>query len=325
MVQHSQQQPGPQIVNSVSGGSAPTVKQQQQGNRSLAPASSPQQQGPQPQSPSHSQHQLSSHLQRPLDKDGLDNGSTVDSKFPILQRTLYGQAPPNAAVANANPPTTAVLSGAVQSMSANSQDYNMVGVLGKPPKQRDQQSHQSSGQQQQLQSQPPAVPSQLQQQHHSPGAATQMSVKGLEPQTTQSFPMSMAGAMSRGTAVGPGPIGLAPVAAVMAPQGHAMLQSMGESGSFHPSQTPHPQLGAGSPHSNLLQQQHHQQMQQQHLMQMHQAQQHQTHPLQQQVYLLPSSSTACRVKLILWIPSNYSGSQLVPKFWEMPRIARCCL
>ena len=292
MVQHSQQQSGPQIVNSVSGGSAPTVKQQQ-GNRSLAPASSPQQQGAQPQSPSHSQHQLSSHLQRPLDKDVLDNGSTVDSKFPILQRTLYGQASPNAAVANANPPTTAVLSGAVQSMPSNSPDYNMV---GKPPKQRDQQSHQSSGQQQQLQSQPPALPSQLQPQHNSPGAALQMSVKGHEPQTTQSYSMSMAGAISRGTAVGPGPIGLAPVAAVMAPQGHAMLQSMGESGSFHPSQTPHPQLGAGSTHSNLLQQQHHQQMQQQHLIQMHQAQQHQTHPLQQQVYLLPNSSRSYRLQ-----------------------------
>lgn len=268
MVQHSQQQSSHQIV---SGGSAPAVKQQQ---------------GARPQSPRHSQHQLSSHLQRSLDKDGpvVDNGSTVDSKFPILHRSLYGQTSPNAAVANANPPTTAVLSGAAQSMSSNSPDYNMVGVLAKPPKQRDQQTHQSTGQQQQLHSQPPALPSQLQQQHQS----SQMSVKGHESQTTQSFSMSMAGAMSRGTAVGPGPIGLAPVAAVMAPQGHAMIQSMGEAGNFHPSQTGHPQLGACSPHSNLLQQ-HHQQMQQQHLRQMHQAHQHQTHPLQQ-VYLLPSSS-----------------------------------
>ncbi|XP_073392668.1 uncharacterized protein [Physcomitrium patens] len=72
--------------------------------------------------------------------------------------------------------------------------------------------------------------------------------------------MSMGGAMNRGASVGPGPLGLAPVAAVMAPQGHAMIQSMAESGRGH-------QQLSGSISLEQQQQQHH------HLMQIHHSQQ----------------------------------------------------
>ncbi|XP_024519470.1 protein TIME FOR COFFEE isoform X2 [Selaginella moellendorffii] len=91
----------------------------------------------------------------------------------------------------------------------------------------------------------PGVPSQAGQ--HA-NASLHMSLKGMESQASQVHGSSAA---SRGS-VGPGPLGLASVAAVMAPQGHTVLQGMADQGRMHPhgqTQTHLHAMQAGQPRS----------------------------------------------------------------------------
>jgi hypothetical protein len=167
----------------------------------------------------------------------------------------------------------------VQSLSSH-QDFSIFAALGKQNKQdhhhqqqqQQQQRHASVHQLQASQAQS-SISSQMQQQQQAVAQQLQTNLKGLDAEASQAFSaMAMTATMNRGP-VGPGPLGLAPVAAVMAPQGHAMLQSMAEVVHSHPPQSPHHSSGS-SAHPSLsqrqqlqmhqLQYQQHQQQQQQH-------------------------------------------------------------
>jgi len=261
LVPPSQQTSAHQPSVASGGGPVPLQKQQQQqqGVRRFPPTGSPhsQQLPPQSASPSSSLQQM----QPQSDKDGRDgpsggdSGSVAESKFPILHRPPYSQSSPNTSHSN-----VIVAPASSQTLSSH-QDFSMLAALGKHSKQREQQQQQQHVSAQQLQaSQPqPSLSSQLQQQQQQ--AHLQISLKGMDPQASQAFSaMTMAAAMNRGP-VGPGPLGLAPVAAVMAPQGHAMLQSMADA-VRHPPQSPHHSSGSGTPHPSLIQQQQQQQQQQ---------------------------------------------------------------
>ncbi len=246
-----------------SGGPVPLQKhQQQQGVRRFPPTGSPQQ--PPPQSPSHSSSQQQQQPQAERDgRDGPaggDNASVPESKFPILHRPPYSQGSSNTSVADVSVPPASVQTLPLQ------QDFSILASLGKQSKQREQLQA----------SQPqPSLSSQLQQQQQQ--AQLQINLKGIDPQATQALSaMTMAAAMNRGS-IGPGPLGLAPVAAVMAPQGHAMLQSMADAAR----QSPHHSSGTSAPHPSLIHQQ--QQQQQQHMhqfQQQHRQQQQQQHQQQ---------------------------------------------
>ncbi|KAH8952507.1 hypothetical protein BDL97_09G088900 [Sphagnum fallax] len=256
------------------GGSVPLQKQQQQqqGLHRFPPAGSPQPQQPPPQSPSHSSSQQQ-QLQPQSDRDfqdgpsGGDSGSMAESKFPTLHRPPYSQGYPNTPVANVSIPPASV-----QSLPSH-QDFSIFAALGKQNKQdhhhqqQQQQRHASVHQLQASQAQS-SISSQMQQQQ------LQTNLKGLDAEASQAFSgMAMTATMNRGP-VGPGPLGLAPVAAVMAPQGHAMLQSMAEVVHSHPPQSPHHSSGS-SAHPSLSQQQQLQMHQLQYQQHQHQQQQHQ--------------------------------------------------
>jgi hypothetical protein len=146
-------------------------------------------------------------------------------------------------------------------------EYNLMAGLGKQAKGREQGQAGQGGQAQ-------GGGAVLQQQHHylggphggGSGGGVLVGGKGVEGATSQGFSMSMAAAMNRGASVGPGPLGLAPVASVMAPQGHAMIQSMAEGGRGGGGGSSHGAMGGGSGHPSMMQQQqqHHHQMMQLH-------------------------------------------------------------
>ncbi|CAM6009679.1 unnamed protein product [Sphagnum balticum] len=260
------------------GGSVPLQKQQQQqqGLHRFPPAGSPQQ--PPPQSPSHSSSQQQ-QLQPQSDRDfqdgpsGGDSGSMAESKFPTSHRPPYSQGYPNTPVANVSIPPASV-----QSLSSH-QDFSIFAALGKQNKQdhhhqqQQQQRHASVHQLQASQAQS-SISSQMQQQQQAVAQQLQTNLKGLDAEASQAFSaMAMTATMNRGP-VGPGPLGLAPVAAVMAPQGHAMLQSMAEVVHSHPPQSPHHSSGS-SAHPSLSQRQQLQMHQLQYQQQQQQQQQHQ--------------------------------------------------
>jgi hypothetical protein len=210
-----------------------------------------------------------------------ENGSSGESKFAMVQGSGLVSGGSNAVTGGAGGMS---LHGASGGAGAGVAEYNLMAGLGKQSKSREQGQGQHQHQHQYQGAQ-----------HGGLGGG-----KGMEGATSQGFSvsMNMAGAMnSRGASVGPGPLGLAPVAAVMAPQGHAMIQSMGESGRGHPqgggSGHVGAQMGGGAGHSSMMQQQ--QQQQHQQLMQLHHVQQQQraqaqaqaqAQQLQQQVVLL---------------------------------------
>ncbi|KAH8945760.1 hypothetical protein BDL97_12G057500 [Sphagnum fallax] len=281
LVPPSQQTSAHQTSVASGGGPVPLQKQQQQqqGVRRFPPTGSPHSQQLPPQSPSQSSSLQ--QMQPQSDKDGRDgpsggdSGSVAESKFPILHRPPYSQGSPNTSHSN-----VIVAPASSQTLSSH-QDFSMLAALGKHSKQREQQQQQQHVSAQQLQaSQPQAsLSSQLQQQQQQ--AHLQISLKGMDPQASQAFSaMTMAAAMNRGP-VGPGPLGLAPVAAVMAPQGHAMLQSMADA-VRHPPQSPHHSSGSGTPHPSLIQQQQQQQQQQQRIHNHRQQQQQQHRSVQMQ-------------------------------------------
>ncbi|KAH9551690.1 hypothetical protein CY35_09G026100 [Sphagnum magellanicum] len=270
------------------GGSVPLQKQQQQqqGLHRFPPAGSPQPQQPPPQSPSHSSSQRQ-QLQPQSDRDfqdgpsGGDSGSMAESKFPTLHRPPYSQGYPNTPAANVSIPPASV-----QSLSSH-QDFSIFAALGKQNKQdrhhhqqQQQQRHASVHQLQASQAQS-STSSQMQQQQQAVAQQLQTNLKGLDAEASQAFSaMAMTATMNRGP-VGPGPLGLAPVAAVMAPQGHAMLQSMAEVVHSHPPQSPHHSSGS-SAHPSLSQRQQLQMHQLQYQQHQHQQQQHQQQQHQQQ-------------------------------------------
>ncbi|KAG6556326.1 hypothetical protein Mapa_002269 [Marchantia paleacea] len=274
MVQHTpshaqQQVQQPSGASTVAG---PALKQQhnsQQAGRSFLPNSPQHQQqsslAPPSQSPSHSQQQHpqgsnSQQVQRPADRDGNnagDSSSTAESKFPMLPRGMYGQSNNNVTVSTVNSPASVVLGAGMQNLP--NQDFTLINTMGSKQgnkqQQQQQQQHQAAGQlsaQQQS-----SLASQLQQQqqqqqqvvqHHGSSPTLQMSLKGIDQPSSQTYSSMSMAAMNRG----PGPIGLAPVAAVMAPQGHVMLQSMGtDPGRGH---VQHHQSGVGQAHQHPLQQ-----------------------------------------------------------------------
>jgi hypothetical protein len=97
----------------------------------------------------------------------------------------------------------------------------------------------------------------------------QVNLKGIDPQSTQALSaMIMAATMNRGP-VGPAPLGCLPMAAVMAPQGHAMPQSMVDAALPSPYHS-----GASPPDLSLI---HHQQQQHQCMHQLQFQQQQQQH------------------------------------------------
>ncbi|KAJ7546463.1 hypothetical protein O6H91_08G041100 [Diphasiastrum complanatum] len=225
----------------------------------LHPGNGQQQQqpptAPQPQSPA----KLPPVLHQESEKEGYpesDNGS-ARRNFPPLQRDSDGQQSNNLA---SNQSTES------QVFPGRFQDFDFMTPLSakqatKAPQNKasvrsqiQQQSSQSPQQQQQA-----AVVRQ-----HGTGSAVSMSLKGIEAQASQMYGMpyrissatqgleALGASIGRGsstlqfnskasavqnskmyeagflskTSAGPGPLGLAPVAAVMAPQGHAMLQNM---------------------------------------------------------------------------------------------------
>jgi hypothetical protein len=114
--------------------------------------------------------------------------------------------------------------------------------------------------------------------------------KGVEGATSQGFSVSLSPSSNRGSTVGPGPLGLASVAAVMAPQGHAMIHSMAEGGRSQGVRGPQLQLGVGTGHSNMMHHHH----QQHPLMQLQHSQlQHAQSNLQHQAVSL-------RISCIFW-------------------------
>jgi hypothetical protein len=166
---------------------------------------------------------------------------------------------------------------AVQTQPSH-QDFSIFAALGKQNKWEHQQQLQHAAAQQLQVSQPqPSLSSHQHQQQQSAAQHLQIKLKGLDPQSSQAFSaMTMAAAMNRGP-VGPGPLGLAPVAAVMAPQGHAVLQSMADAVRIHPRQSPHHSSGSGAPHPSLI---HQQQQQMQQLQFQQQQQQHKSVQMQ---------------------------------------------
>uniref|UniRef100_A0A7I4A8S5 Uncharacterized protein n=1 Tax=Physcomitrium patens TaxID=3218 RepID=A0A7I4A8S5_PHYPA len=275
MILHSQQQAG-QPIGSGSGAGASNLigKQQQQqgqGGRGFPSAGSGAH-GPPIQSPSHSQLQGGMHgASRVGEREGLtvgESGLSGESRLSMPRGSaLYGQTVPSVSVASASPNLGTEVGGMA---GHGAMDYNLMVGLGKASKSREKQVQQGGAILGQQGSGSQGGSPALQQhglQHHG-GAVGQgggvVGGNGMEGGMSGGFGMSMAAAMNRGASVGPGPLGLASVAAVMAPQGHAMIQNVGESGSGH-------QQMSGS----MLQQQ-----QQQHLLQMQHVQQSQQ--LQQQ-------------------------------------------
>ncbi len=257
LVSPSQQSAHQTSLVASGGGPVTPQNQQQQGVHRFLPTGSPHPQQCPLQTPSHSPSQY--QVQSQSDRDGWDgpsgedSGSVVESKFPILHTHPYSQW--SASVANVTIPPAAVQT------QPSHQDFSIFAALGKQNKWEHQQQQQHAAAQQLQVSQP--QPSLSSHQHQQPQAAAQhlqIKLKGFDPQSSQAF-SAMAAAMNRGP-VGPGPLGLAPVAAVMAPQGHAVLQSMADAVRIHPCQSPHHSSGSGAPHPSLIHQQQ-QQMQQQ--------------------------------------------------------------
>ncbi|BBN08424.1 hypothetical protein MPTK1_4g11470 [Marchantia polymorpha subsp. ruderalis] len=274
MVQHTpshaqQQVQQPSGTSTVAGSALKQQHNSQQSVRSFPP-NSPQHQhqqqqsslAPPSQSPSHSQQQHpqgsnSQQVQRPADRDrnnAGDSSSTAESKFPMLPRGMYGQSNNNVTVSSVNSSASVVIGAGMQNLP--NQDFTLINTMGSKQgnKQQQQQQHQAAGQlaaQQQS-----SLASQLQQQqqqqvvvqHHGSSPTLQMSLKGIDQPSSQTYSSMSMAAMNRG----PGPIGLAPVAAVMAPQGHVMLQGMGtDPGRGH---VPHHQSGVAQAHQHPLQQ-----------------------------------------------------------------------
>ncbi|KAH9557301.1 hypothetical protein CY35_07G079400 [Sphagnum magellanicum] len=257
-----------------SGGGPVPPQNQQQGVHRFPPTGSPHPQQCPLQTPSHSPSQY--QVQSQSDRDGWDgpsgedSGSVLESKFPILHRHPYSQG--SASVANVSIPPAAVQT------QPSHQDFSILPALGKQNKwERQQQQQHAAAQQLQVSQPQPSLSSHKHQQQQAAAQHLQIKLKGLDPQSSQAFSaMTMAAAMSRGP-VGPGPLGLAPVAAVMAPQGHAVLQSMADAVCIHPRQSPHHSSGSGAPHPSLI---HQQQQQMQQLQFQQQQQQHRSVQMQ---------------------------------------------
>ncbi len=137
----------------------------------------------------------------------------------------------------------------------------------------------------------------------------QVNLKGIDPQSTQELSaLTIAAAMNRGP-VGPGPLGRLPMAAVMAPQGHAMPQSMVDAALPSPYHS-----GASPPDPSLIhhQQQQHQCMHQLQFQQQHWQQQQQQHQQQhrsvQMQRGLPGVDEGCRVADASNYPSITGGT-----------------
>ena len=275
MVAHSQQgAPG----NGSSGSGGAKVQQQGQqgsggtGSRSYGGGGSGAHGAP-PQSPSHSAaagpgtHGVGRAGEREGSTAG-ENGSSNESKFPKSRGS-----------ASAGAGAGAVSGGAGGIIVHGGAEYNLVVGLGKQAKSREQgQVKQGYTQVGSTSQQAPQQKQQLQ----GSGGGGLVGGKGMDSATSQSFPLSLSSPSSRGPSVGPGPLGLASVAAVMAPQGHAMIQSMAESGRGQAVRSPQLQLGVGSGHSNMVQQQNQHQLLQLHQAQLHHVQSlqsHQQHPV----------------------------------------------
>jgi hypothetical protein len=274
LVSPSQQSAHQTSLVASGGGPMTPQNQQQQGVHRFPPTGSPHPQQCPLQTPSHSPSQY--QVQSQSDRDGWDgpsgedSGSVVESKFPILHRHPYSQG--SASVANVSIPPAAVQT------QPSHQDFSIFAALGKQNNREHQQQQQHAAAQQLQVSQPqPSLSSHQHQQQQGAAQHLQIKLKGLDPQSSQAFSaMTMAAAMNRGP-VGPGPLGLAPVAAVMAPQGHAVLQSMVDAVCIHPRQSPHHSSGSGAPHPSPI---HQQQQQMQQLQFQQQQQQHRTVQMQ---------------------------------------------
>ncbi|CAM6093811.1 unnamed protein product [Calypogeia fissa] len=189
----------------------PSISQQQPQSVSSSPSPCLSQQ-------QHTKVATSQQIQRLVERDGNnlpESNSTNDSKLPLLQGNAPSQDGSSGVTPLVSPSSSMMLGGSASMHGLQPQDFNFIhGLGGKPPKHL---------QQNQLGSQ---TLSPLQQQHGSTGAAVHTSLKDTDQQSSHTF-------LTRASTIGPGPLGLAPVAPVMAPQGHAVLQSIAESGRGH--------------------------------------------------------------------------------------------
>jgi hypothetical protein len=166
----------------------------------------------------------SQKMQRTVETEGkitLDTISTDDSKFSSLQRKSFVQGSGNVP---AFVSSSMVLGGSAGTHCLQPQHSNLVpGLGGKQTKQLKQ--GQSAA--------PLLSPPQQSHQHAGTSAAAQMGLKSTDHQSSDAITAMPVVGMPRDTTIGPGPLGLAPVASVMAPQGHAMLQNITDPGKTH--------------------------------------------------------------------------------------------
>ncbi|KAJ7535394.1 hypothetical protein O6H91_12G031400 [Diphasiastrum complanatum] len=161
------------------------------------------------------------------------NASTESKHLSLAQRSVYGHTPSNAQVAS-----TIILSSPIATASTQAkpvhQDFGHNAFPGSKQNCKSQQQQQLAPVQQQPQplSGLPShsLSSQVLAAACSPGFS--LGLKGLELQSSQAFHGMPITNRTRGS-IGPGPLGLAPVAAVMAPEGHALLPNMVDSMKSH--------------------------------------------------------------------------------------------
>ncbi|KAJ7558109.1 hypothetical protein O6H91_04G025100 [Diphasiastrum complanatum] len=212
-------------------------QQKQQDLRTFSSTGSSVQQQQQPVPPRSSQQQQQQHSsqtspqqvqgQRAEESNAIGANVSAESKFSIMQRALYGHTPSSGQISSSVNLSSPISTVEMQ-MAPVHQDFGSVAVSGMKQNCQNQQQKQLAPMQQQSQqlsglSSHLLSSPQMQMSGGSPGFS--LGLKGLDSQISQAFHSMSVTNLTRGS-VGPGPLGLAPVAAVMAPEGHAVLPNM---------------------------------------------------------------------------------------------------